>query len=81
MSLETLWIDEIPSYFLTAKSLSEKPIANIFYRVNVKNFDFVASDECQEIRFFSRKEVENSSVFPNVREFIKIYNPEKNVHF
>lgn len=73
MWLTTLFISEHPLYFLTAISLSGKPIANIFYEARVKNLDFKISHECQEIWFFSIEEAKHLSIFPNVEEFLKIY--------
>ncbi|HUC90136.1 MAG TPA: NUDIX hydrolase [Patescibacteria group bacterium] len=65
-----------PAYFVTAK----KPdmdvfIANVFYRVMVKNLDFRPSDECQELRYFSVEEAQIEKLLPNVIEFLKVYTP------
>jgi 8-oxo-dGTP diphosphatase len=79
MWLEVTAIEEQPSYFITVLSPREgidRRIANIFYTVKVKNLDFIASEECREIAFFTAKEAKELASFPNVQEFISFYNPD-----
>lgn len=49
MGLTVTKISEKPVCFLTAESLTKKPIANIFYEVAVEDLNFTPSDECREI--------------------------------
>jgi hypothetical protein len=52
MGLEVLYIEKKPDYFITAfkpESKTRPWIANVFYKVKVKNLDFTPSDECIEI--------------------------------
>lgn len=75
--LELVHIKEQPSYFLTALSLSGRQwISNVIYETKVKNFNFKPSDECVEMRFFTKEEAVKEKLLPNVIEFIKIYNPD-----
>ena len=80
---EEMWINivnikENPSYFIRVKKDNWIWIANIIYETQVnsdKIFEFKPSDECLEVRFFDVNEAQNENLFPNVREFIKHYNP------
>ena len=68
-------IIENPVYFITAKSLRGKPIANIFYETKVRNLDFTQSNECVEIGFYTAEEARKLDIYPNVKEFLNHYNP------
>ena len=76
MWLEVVEIMESPTYFLTAKSLRGKPIANVFYETKVKNLDFTPSSECIEIGFYDIEEAKSLETYSNVQEFLKLYNPD-----
>ena len=81
--MEEMWINvkfvkDTPSYFITTKKANWTRIANVIYEVHVDSDDlqnFKLSDECLETRFFNTKEAEDENLFPNVREFIKQFNP------
>jgi 8-oxo-dGTP diphosphatase len=77
MDLKSTHIDEQPSYFVTALHLNGLWKANVFYNTTVKNLKFKPSDECVELRFFTVEEAKKENLYPIVKEFIKIYNPEK----
>ncbi len=73
MWLEIIKINKDPKYFVTANKPQSKTrpwIANICYEVEVKNFDFNKSDECEEIWFFDFDEMKNLDLLPNVIELI-----------
>ena len=81
--MEELWIniisvEENPSYFITTQKDNWLRIANVIYetQVNINEiYNFKPSDECLEVRFFDINEAQNVKLFPNVREFIKHFNP------
>ena len=74
--MEVAWIDTKIAYFITAYRPNKKFwIANIMYEVTLKNLDFTPSEECQELRFFSKEEAETLDLQPNVKEFLKQFNP------
>lgn len=78
MGLEVVHIAERPSYFLTAPRRDGKGwIANIIYEVRVADLDFVPSDECVEIRFFTAEEASMENLLPHVTEFVKLFNPTR----
>lgn len=77
MGLEVLRVNECSSYFLTAPHRSGRWwICNAIYETIVKNLDFVPSDECVKLRFFTKEEALKENLFSNVAEFVKIYNPD-----
>ena len=69
MWLKATFISQNPKYFITAHKPESKTrpwIANVFYEVKVKNLDFISSDECVEIWFFSFEEIKKLDILPNV---------------
>lgn len=73
---EEMWIDvtfiaQNPSYFVTC--FDGKWRANIIYEVQVKDFNFTPSEECEEIWFFTPEEALKLPLFENVVEFCKQY--------
>jgi ADP-ribose pyrophosphatase YjhB (NUDIX family) len=79
MWIESKSISKNPAYFITCKNRKEIWIANIIYEVQVDIKDvlnFTPSEECQEVKFFTKEEAEKEQLFPNVKEFTKQYNPE-----
>jgi hypothetical protein len=61
MWLEVTYIDKNPKYFITAHKPESKTrpwLANVFYEVKVKNFEFTPSDKCVEIGFFDKDSIE-----------------------
>ena len=78
MWINVISVEENPSYFITAQKDNWVWIANVMYetQVNINEIsDFKPSDECLEVRFFDINEAQNEKLFPNVREFIKHFNP------
>jgi 8-oxo-dGTP pyrophosphatase MutT (NUDIX family) len=71
--LEVTYVSDRPKYFLTCKRRNaETYIANVVYEIKLKNLNFTASDECQELRFFSAEEMRHVELFPNVQELLKL---------
>jgi ADP-ribose pyrophosphatase YjhB (NUDIX family) len=78
MGLELVHIAERPTYFLTAPRRDGKGwIANVIYEVRVKDLDFVPSDECVEIRFFTAEEAAKENLLPHVTKFVRLYDPTR----
>lgn len=74
--LEVTYISDTPKYFITAKKVAHPGYtANVIYEVKLKNLDFTASDECQELQFFSVEEAKQVPLFPNVEKLLQVYNP------
>lgn len=75
MGLESTFIADNPSYFLTAQKVNGIWISNVLYQVKVEDLNFTPSDECVEVRFFTKEEALKENLLPNVVEFVGIYNP------
>lgn len=77
MGLDVIWVNDNPSYFTISERRDGRWwIGNIIYEVKVKNLDFTPSEECIEVRFFSKEEAEKEKLFPNVSKFISLFNPD-----
>lgn len=77
MGLDVLHASKQPLYFFSAPQRHGGYwICNVLYEVKVKDLNFIASDECVEARFFTKEEALKENLFSNVKEFIKLYNPD-----
>ncbi len=73
--LEVTYISEQPSYFITARMLGrDKFVANAIYEMKLKDLDFTPSSECQELRFFSVEEAKRADLFPNAKQFVRVFD-------
>lgn len=71
--LKVTYVSPAPKYFIACKRLDhETYIANVIYQIELENLDFTASDECQELRFFSAQDMKQVELFPNVKELLKL---------
>lgn len=71
--MEELWLKAIdikkqPSYFITTHNLKWEKIANVFYETQLEHLNFIPSEECIELKFFSPSEALKLNSFPNVKE-------------
>lgn len=66
-------VSETPKYFITAQRLGyDTYIANVIYQIEMENLEFIPSDECQELRFFSIEEMTQVELFPNVQKLYEL---------
>ena len=47
----------------------------VLYETKVKDLNFKPSDECVELRFFTKEEALKENIYPIVKEFLEEYNP------
>lgn len=65
--LKVTSVSASPKYFVTSQRLGKETfIANIIYAIELESLDFIPSEECQELRFFSAAEMKQIDLFPNV---------------
>ena len=69
MGLTVTWMDDRPTYIWTTRHGSGKGmdwywVCSVFFRFDVEDLDFTPTDECREIRFFSKEELQQ-----NIAEF------------
>lgn len=77
MWLTIVSINNEPKYFITAnkpKSKTRPWIANIFYEVEVKDLNFIPSEECVEIGFFNIESAWKLNILANVKELLEKIN-------
>ena len=81
MGIETVFIAEHPSYFLTVITDHADPVwmSNIIYTAQLKHLDFTPSDECIEIGFFSVEDAKKLQLFSNVTKFLELYDPKLHI--
>jgi len=65
MDLEVTYIAKQPSYFVSALNIDNRWKTNVFYLTKVKDLNFKPSDECTEIRFFTKEEAQKENLYPN----------------
>ena len=63
MSLTVTWVDDRPTYIWTTSHGSGKGmdwywVCSVFFRFDVEDLNFTPTDECREIRFFSKEELQ-----------------------
>ncbi len=63
MGLTVSWIEDKPSFVWTTKRYSGRGlewywICPVIFRFEVESLDFIPSDECREIKFFSKEELQ-----------------------
>ena len=73
--LKVTYVSPSPIYFITSpRSHTTKTtfMANVIYEIKLEDLNFVPSDECQELRFFSKEEMAKIDLFPNVQRLLEI---------
>lgn len=74
--LEVTWISPTPKYFITAPRYGhDTHVAHIVYQVKLKDLHITASEECQEIRFFTPDEARQEKLFPTVEKLARMFDP------
>ncbi|KKQ80822.1 MAG: Protein containing NUDIX hydrolase, core-like protein [Parcubacteria group bacterium GW2011_GWC2_38_7] len=51
-------------------------VCNLIYEIKVKNLNFTPSDECVQLKFFTKEEALKEKLYNNVSEFIKLFDPD-----
>lgn len=75
--LEITYVSPSPKYFITTKRHNaDSYVANIIYEIQLKDLNFTPSEECQELRHFNVEEASKLDLFPNIKEFIKVFDPK-----
>ena len=72
MGLKVTYVSDEPVNFITWKSGNVWK-ANVIYRASLEDLDFVPSDECVEVRFFTVEEALKEKLFSNVKKFLNNY--------
>ena len=73
--LRVLSVSASPKYFVTAPRSDvslQTYLENVIYEITLENLDFVPSDECQELRFFSVTELAGVDMLPNIEKLMEL---------
>ncbi len=81
MWLKVIYIKKESCYFFRSINLKGFNIANVLYETQVKDYDFIPSEECVEIWFFTLDEAKKLETYPNIQEFFKHYKAENHGNF
>jgi len=74
--LEITDISKLPAYYFTAQRRNNgKWFCHILHEVKVKDLNFTPSDECVELRFFTKEEALKENILPHVAKFVEMYDP------
>lgn len=65
MGLAVAWMDDRPMHIWTTRYVHGRSmdwywLCSVFFRFDVENLDFTPTEECREIRFFSKKELQEN---------------------
>ena len=74
MGLRVTEVASLPSYYLIGKNMSDKWTLNLVFEAKVEDLNFTPSDECQELRFVSPKELESINAFRTVKDLGARFN-------
>lgn len=77
MGLNVTWIADHPCYFFTMRNRKNTQLwaANLLYEAELENYDITPSEECIDIKFVNREDIETLPVFPNVRQLADMFDP------
>ena len=64
-----------PSYFLTGLNLEQQWKSIVVYETTVRELTITPSDECVEVRFFTKDEALREKLYPTVKSFVEIFEP------
>ena len=77
MGIEVLDVNPTIQYFVIAKALDNVWKSSVFYLTKLKNLEFTPTEECKEIRFFTKEEAERVDTYPVVKAFLKEFDPAR----
>jgi 8-oxo-dGTP pyrophosphatase MutT (NUDIX family) len=77
MGIEVLNVNPTIQYFVIAKALDNVWKSSVFYLTRLKNLDFTPTEECKEIRFFTKEEANEVDTYPVVKAFLKEFDPAR----
>ena len=66
-----------PSYFITEQTLNrELWVVNVLYETELENLDFIPSDECVNIKFVDKLDIQDMKVFPTITKLADMFKSE-----
>jgi len=82
MGLEVTWVADKPTYIWTTKKEESRGLAwywvcTVIFRFEAEDLNFTPTDECREIKFFSKEELQANlaDLATQVKPLAEKYNP------
>lgn len=75
--LEVTDVSDHPSYYVTALNIDGNWKSAAVYETKLRNLNFTQSDECMELRFFTKEEVLNERLYPITLAFVNAFDPQR----
>jgi 8-oxo-dGTP diphosphatase len=82
--LEVKWVEEKPTYVWTTKHGSGRGmeyywVCSVIFRFDVVDLNFTPSEECKEIRFFTKEELQANldDIASQVKPLVEVFNPDE----
>ncbi len=80
MGVSVIKVADHPSYFITAQTRNHNTwIVNVLYETKLASLDFRVSDECIEIRFVNKEDLQELNVFPTITKLAEMFKPELHI--
>ncbi len=78
MGLTVTKVADHPAYFITAQTLNRGVwIVNILYEAEVEHLNFTPSDECVNLAFVSKDDIQEMKVFPTIKKLAEMFDPAR----
>jgi 8-oxo-dGTP diphosphatase len=72
MGLTVIEVAKDPCYYMIGKNMSDEPSLNLVFETKVKDYNFIPSIECMEMKFISIDEVDTINAYRNVKELVEL---------
>lgn len=77
MGLAVIRVSDNPAYFITTQTLNSKQwVVNVLYETELEHLNFTPSDECVDIKFVNKDNIQNIKLFPAIEKLVTMFNPE-----
>ena len=77
MGLTITKMADNPSYFITDQTLNQGNwIVNVVYEAEVEHLNFTPSDECINIKFVDKSDIQSMKIFPTIKKLADMFEPE-----
>lgn len=70
------YINKRPAYFITALNTNGTWKTATLYETKIKDIKFKPSEECVELRFFTKEEALKENIYPIVKKFLEEFDPD-----
>ena len=81
MGLVVTWVADKPTYVMMrrqekARGMDWYYVLSICFQIDLQNLDFIPTEECRAIKFFSKEELQVVVVATQLKEFVEKFDPK-----